>query len=66
MPHPKDSEIYPLNSVVRIKKTGEFAVIKDHTFLKDGKNFLNYLTEIEGRPKKLYPLYHDDIELEVL
>lgn len=65
MPHPKDSEIYPVNTVVRRKKTGEFAKIKAHTFQKDGKGFLNYLAEIEEHDG-LYALYHDDIELEHL
>lgn len=67
MPHPKDNEAYPVGSVVRIKKTGQFAVIRDRTFLKDGKGFLNYLANLEDKGDgKLYALYHDDIELEHL
>lgn len=65
MAHPKDNEVYPQDTVVRIKKTGQFAMIRVRTFLKDGNGFLNYLGEIEGR-KGLYALYHDDIELEAL
>lgn len=63
--HPKDNEIYPLETVVRIKRTNEFAVIKRHTFQKDGKGFLHYLGEIESR-EGLYCLIHDEIEVEAL
>jgi hypothetical protein len=66
MPHPKDYEVYPIGTVVRWKKTGEFAVIKNYTFLKEGRGFLNYLGIIESRGDKLYALYHDDLELECL
>jgi hypothetical protein len=55
---------YPPDTIVRLKKTGEFAIIKSLTFLKDGKNFLNYLGEIEGRPSGNYALYHNEIEFE--
>lgn len=65
MAHPKDDEIWPIGTVVRIKKTGQFALIKDYGFVKDGKGFLNYYGEIEGREGQ-YALYHDDIELEAL
>lgn len=65
MAHPRDDQVYPLGTVVRLHKTGEFAIIKDHTFLKDGKNFLHYLAEIEGR-KGLYCLIHDEVDLEAL
>jgi hypothetical protein len=61
-----ERKIYPLETVVRIKKTGQFAIIKQVSFLKDEKNFLNYLGIIEGRGDGLYALYHDDIELECL
>ena len=63
--HPKDEEVYPIGTVVRIKKTGQFALIKDVVFLKDGKNFLHYRGEIEGRDG-LFALYHGDVELEAL
>lgn len=66
MAHPKDYyEVYPIGTVVRWKKTGQFAKITDHTYQKDGRGFLNYLGEIEGR-KGTYALYHDDLELEHL
>lgn len=65
MAHPKDEEVYPEGSVVRIKKTGVFAIIKDHIYLSEGRNFLNYLAEIEGRTG-LFALYHEDVELEHL
>lgn len=45
----KDSDVYPVGTVVRIKRTGQFALIKDRCFLKDGRNFLNYLAEIEEK-----------------
>ncbi|HMG94340.1 MAG TPA: hypothetical protein VK589_29975 [Chryseolinea sp.] len=44
----KDEDIYPIDTVVRLRKTGQFALIKQHAFLTNGKNFLNYLAEIEG------------------
>jgi hypothetical protein len=59
-------DIYPINTVVRIKKTGEFAVIKNYTFQHDGKRFLNYLAIIEGKGDGTYALYHENIELECL
>ena len=64
MAHPKDHEAYPDETVVRIKKTGEFAIIKRRAFLKDGKGFLHYEAEIEGRKPGHYALYHDDIDVE--
>lgn len=66
MAHPKDSEVYPVNTVVRIKKTGQFAIIKQQQFLKDGNGFLNYLGQIEGRGEALYAIYHGDVDLENL
>jgi hypothetical protein len=63
--HPKDNEVYPIGTVVRIKKTGVFAIIRKHGFLKDGKNFLHYLREVEEK-EGLFALYHDDIEVESL
>lgn len=41
-------DVYPLETVVRIKKTGQFAIIKNRSFL-NSENFLNYLALIEGR-----------------
>ena len=65
--HPKDEDTFPINTVVRFKKTGVFAVIRGKTFLKDGKGFLNYLGEIEGKePGAQYAIYHEDVELEAL
>lgn len=62
----RDEDTYPIDTVVRIRKTGQFAMIKDRCFLKDGKNFLNYLGIIEGRGEGLYAIYHEDVELEAL
>lgn len=49
MAHPKDSEIYPLNTVIARNRTGEYAIIRNHTSQVEGREFLNYLVEIEGR-----------------
>lgn len=65
MAHPRDDEVYPVETVVRLHKTGEFAIIKDQVFLKDGMNFLYYLAEIEGR-KGLYCVLHGECDLEAL
>lgn len=63
----RDKDIYPIATVVRIKKTGEMALIKQHTFLTGDRNFLNYLAEIEGRGQgKLWAVYHENVELECL
>ena len=66
MAHPKDDQLYPIGTIVRLKKTGEMAEIKDYTFLMNRKGFLNYLGQIEGKGSAVYALYHDDIELECL
>lgn len=67
MGHPKDDEVYPIGTVVRIIKTGEFALIKKQTFLMDGWLFLHYLGNIEGREEgALYCLIHSDLDLECL
>jgi len=64
MPHPKPNEVYAADTVVRIKKTGEFARIIAPVYLMD-KAFLHYHAEIEGRePGSMWALYHDDIEFE--
>ena len=57
---------YDVGTVVRLKKTGEFALITDVCYLMDRKNFLNYLGVIEGRGDGKYALYDADIELECL
>jgi hypothetical protein len=64
--HPKDEDVYPKETVVRIKKTGELALIKDYNFQMNGKGFLNYYGQIEGRGDGLYALYHGDLDLEAL
>jgi hypothetical protein len=63
---PREEEIYAVGTVVRIKMTGQFALITDLSYLKDKKNFLNYYGLIEGRGDGHYALYHDDLELESL
>ena len=58
----REEDVYPINTVVRVKKTGEFAIIrKIHRFI-DG-SYQHYLGEIEGK-KGLYVIYHEDVELE--
>ena len=51
-------------TVIRIRKTGQFAIIKNRSFL-NGENFLNYLAIIEGRGEGLYCVFHEDIDLEI-
>ena len=65
MAHPKDYEVYPLGTVVRLKNTGQFAIIKIQAFQMNGQGFLHYLGEIEGR-EGLYCLIHDRLEVECL
>jgi hypothetical protein len=65
MAHPQNHEIYPLGTVVQLKKTHEFAIIRQHVDLM-GSTFLHYLGEIEGRGEDLYCLIHDEVELEAL
>lgn len=62
----RDEDVYMAGTVVRLIRTGEFAIIRKRCFLRDDKYFLNYLGEIEGRQDGLYALYHEDIELECL
>jgi len=59
-------EVYPVGTVVRLKKTGQFALITDVAFLTDNKTFLNYLGHIEGRGDGKYAIFHQDVDLEVL
>jgi hypothetical protein len=62
----KIEDVYPFDTVVRLRKTNEFAVIKQRTFL-NSENFLNFLALIDGRAENdLYAIYHEDIVLEVL
>lgn len=59
-------DVYPIETIVRLKKTGEFAIIKQRTFL-NADNFLNYLAIIEGRGENdLYAIYHENVDLEAL
>lgn len=56
--------IYPPGTILRIKKTGEFARVHSHATLDDN-TFLNYHVEIEGKDG-LWVLYPADAELESL
>lgn len=62
----KFEDVYPEDTVVRLKKTNEFVLIKDRVFLLDGRSFLHYHGIIEGRGEGLWAIYHDDVELECL
>lgn len=60
----KIESVYPINTAVRLRKTGEFAIIKKRTFL-NSENFLNYLAVIEGRSERdLNAIYHEDVDPE--
>lgn len=61
----KVKDVYPIGTVIRIRRTGEFAIIKQRTFLNP-ENFLNYLALIEGRDDGLYCVFHEDVDLEAL
>lgn len=67
--HPKDEDAYPPGTVVSLKKTGEFAVIKKVVFQFNEKGFLHYLCHIDGRENSetsFWALYQNDIILEHL
>jgi hypothetical protein len=55
---------FPIDYVVRIKRTNEFAIVRHHTFLHEGF-FMHYLLHVEDR-NGLYCYFHDDLELECL
>ena len=61
----KVQDVYPAETVVRLRKTGQFAIIKQRSFL-NSENFLNYLAIIEGRGDGLYCVFHEDVDLEAL
>jgi len=57
---------FPLGTVVRLKKTGEFALIASRNELMGNpESFLNYYLQIEDRPG-LWAGYDADLELEAL
>lgn len=61
----KVQDVYPIETVVRLRKTGQFALIKQRSFL-NSENFLNYLALIEDRGDGLYCIFHEDVDLECL
>jgi nuclear transport factor 2 (NTF2) superfamily protein len=64
MGHPKDDEVYYAGTVVRWKRTGEFALIKHATYrFPGGGGFMHYMAEFQDRAGS-WVLYHDDVELE--
>ena len=59
----KDSDVYQVGTVIRLRHTNDIYIIRTHTFQHLGKGFLNYLVEKEGIAG-LYCAFHDDIDLE--
>jgi hypothetical protein len=59
--------VYPVDTVVRLKKTGEFALIKNRVFLLNG-SILHYegLIESKGDGKNYYLGRNEDLDLEAL
>jgi hypothetical protein len=62
MAHPREEEVWPVDTVIRDKKTGVFGLIKQQVRMKDG-SFQYYLVEIEGR-KGQYCAIHSEWEFE--
>jgi hypothetical protein len=63
----REEDLFPLETVVRVIKTGQFAIIKDYVYQSTSKNDFQYYTGIiEGRGDGQYVLFPDEIELEVL
>ena len=60
------NKLYPVGTVVRLRRTNEFCLIRKVFFLKNEQNFLHYLGIIEDRGNDLWALYPADIELECL
>jgi hypothetical protein len=59
---------YPVNTIVRLRWTGEFArIVSLGLIMNRPESFLNYYVEIEGRqPDSLWAMYEGDFELECL
>jgi len=62
----RDEETYPIGTIVRIRATGQFAIVVKKFFANEGKGFMNYLAKVEGKGEDLVELYHDDIDAEAL
>jgi hypothetical protein len=62
----QDDEVYPVGTVVRIKRTGQFALITKIFFRSSGTGFLNYMGKIEDLGEGNYAICHQDVELEAL
>lgn len=60
----RDEDVYPRDTVVRLHKTGEFAMVKRRVFLMGGKNFLHYEGPIDGRGNGYWAFYHQECDLE--
>ena len=62
-----DSEVYPIDTIIRLKDTGEFARITGHNWLRPETNqhFLNYYAIIESK-EGVFAIYHHECELEAL
>jgi len=58
---------YPIGTIVRLIKTGEFArIIGYNCMMNRPDTFLSYYIEIEGKPGAMWATYDDRIELECL
>lgn len=64
MAHPSEEEVWPVDTVIREKTTGEFAIIRQVMRHLDG-SFQYYLVEKEGKEGQ-YCAIHDRWELEAL
>ena len=62
----KGENAYPIATMIRIRRTGEFAMVTKKTFMMEGRRIMTYLGKIEGRGDSLYALYHDDIFFRTL
>lgn len=66
MPHPKDDELIPVGTVVRIKvgaNKGKKARIDEHVFRNGDRDFMYYLGAICKPSNKNYCLLHDELEV---
>lgn len=64
MAHPQEHEVWPVGTVIREIKTGQFAIIR-HVMRHLNGSFQYYLAEFENK-KGQYCAIHDRWELEAL
>lgn len=66
MGHPKDDEIYPVGTIVKLKSgkhAGKKARIDKQVFRMNGKGFMYYLGPIERPSNGPYALFHSELEV---